>query len=395
MLKKIPTTAVPLSLFEVSRGLQSLLGNKSYREEFEHGFARYMGSRHALSLNCCTATIYIFLKALRKFSNKTEVVIPAYTVPSLILPIRKAGLIPVLCDNSLDTLNMDTERLTSVVNDNTLCVIAVHHYGFLSEMDSIIRLAGEKGFFVLEDTAQAPGAILNAKKAGTMGYAGCFSLCKGKNFSTFNGGMIITDSDELADMMKRERDLIPEQDFSFKLKIPLILAAYSLVTRPIIYGLFYKLIAPFKQTTIHTGFESRQYTDFQAIIGQRLLDRLDEFNEIRLRKGMTLYNALKDNRQILLPKIIKDSTPVFNHLPVVFKEITTMEKVQAELWNGGIDTGRMYLKPVHHLYDLGYAIHPEAFSNALYIAERLITVPTHPYLDDGSIETIINVFQSI
>jgi len=84
-----------------------------------------------------------------------------------------------------------------------------------------------------------------------------------------------------------------------------------------------------------------------------------------------------------------------NHMPVVFKEIETMEKVQAELWNRGIDTGRMYLKPVHHLYDLGYDMQEELFPNALYIAERLLTLPSHPYLDDNSIKKIINVFKSI
>jgi dTDP-4-amino-4,6-dideoxygalactose transaminase len=72
-----------------------------------------------------------------------------------------------------------------------------------------------------------------------------------------------------------------------------------------------------------------------------------------------------------------------------------MEKVQVKLWEKGIDTGRMYLKPVHHLYDLGYDSRKELFPKALYIAEGLITVPSHPYLDDKSIETIINVFKSI
>ncbi len=110
---------------------------------------------------------------------------------------------------------------------------------------------------------------------------------------------------------------------------------------------------------------------------------------------MALYNALKDNGHLILPEITENSTPVFNHMPVVFKEIETMEKVQAELWNRGIDTGRMYLKPVHHLYDLGYDMQEELFPNALYIAERLLTLPSHPYLDDDSIEKIINVFKSI
>ena len=394
MLKKIPTTAVPLSIFEILKGFKSYFGNKSYIEEFEQNFARYMGSNHAFSFNCCTASIYIFLKALKKLSNRQEVVIPSYTVPTLVLPIRKAGLKPVLCESSLDTFTMDFERLPEVVNDNTLCVLPIYHFGFPYGIDLLLKLAKENGFFVLEDTAQAPGAILDGKKVGTRGDAGCFSLCRGKNFSTFNGGMLVTNSDKLAKIIREERHLLPVQKFSFMIKIPFILTAYSLVTRPVIYGSFYKLIAPFKHTTVHDSFASKQYSDFQAIIGLCLLNKLDVLNEIRLRKGMVLYNALKDNEHVILPEIAKNSTPVFNHMPVVFKEIKTMERVQAELWDMGIDTGRMYLKPVHHLYDLGYDKQKEPFPNALYIAERLLTLPSHPYLDDNSIEKIINVFES-
>jgi len=395
LLKKIPTTAVPLSIFEIAKGFRSFFGNKSYIEEFEREFARYMGSNHAFSFNKCTTSIYIFLKALKKLSNKQEVVIPAYTVPTLVLPIRKAGLTPVLCESSLDTFTMDLERLPEVINDNTLCVLPIYHFGFPHKIDSLLKVAGENEFFVLEDTAQAPGAKIGGKKVGTLGDAGCFSLCRGKNFSTFNGGMLVTNSDKLAKIIKEERDLLPEQDSSFKIKIPFILTAFSLVTRPVIYGPFYKMIAPFKHTTVHASFEPKQYSDFQAIIGMGLLNRLDEFNEIRLKKGMALYNALKDNEHLILPKITGDSTPVFNHMPVVFKEIEAMERVQAALWDSGIDTGRMYLKPVHHLYDLGYDMEEELFPNALYIAGRLLTLPSHPYLDDNSIEKIINVFKSI
>jgi perosamine synthetase len=395
LLRKIPTTAVPLSIFEILKGFKSFFGKKSYIEEFEQNFARYMGADHAFSFNKCTTSIYIFLKALKKLSNRQEVVIPAYTVPTLVLPIRKAGLKPVLCESSLETFTMDFERLPEVVNDNTLCVLPIYHFGFPYEIDLVLKLASEKGFFVLEDVAQAPGAMLDGKKVGTRGDAGCFSLCRGKNFSTFNGGMLATNSDKLAKIIREERDLLPEQEFSFKIKIPFILTAYSLVTRPVIYGPFYKLIAPFKHTTVHDSFAPKQYSDFQAIIGLGLLKRLDEFNEIRLKKGMVLYEALKGNEHIILPHITKNSTPVFNHFPVVFKEIKTMEKVQAELWERGIDTGRMYLKPVHHLYDLGYDRQKELFPNALYIAERLLTLPSHPYLDDNAIEKIIGVFKSL
>ncbi len=395
MIKKIPTTAVPLSIFEIARGFRSFFSRKPFIEEFEKSFAEYMGSQHAFAFNCCTTSIYIFLKALKRLSNKREVIIPAYTVPTLVLPIWKAGLIPRLCESSLDTFNMDFDYLPDVVNDNTLCVLPIYHFGFPYHIDVPLRLASENRFFILEDAAQAPGATLNGRKVGTIGDAGCFSLCRGKNFSTVSGGMLITDSSELANIIREEKSMLPGQNITFKLTIPLILTLYSLVTRPMNYGLFYRLIAPFKHTTIHESFESKQYSDFQAIVGLSLLEKLEKFNGIRRSKGITLYEALKNNEQILLPEIAEDCTPVFNHLPIVFKEPKNMERVQKELWKRGIDTGRMYCKPVHHLYDLGYDRQKELFPIALNIADGLITVPTHPYLDDESIKTIIDVFERL
>ena len=118
------------------------------------------------------------------------------------------------------------------------------------------------------------------------------------------------------------------------------------------------------------------------------------YNQKRYEVGIALYDALKNDERILLPKIIEGATPVFNHLPVVFKEHTFREKVQQRLWERGIDTARMYQRPIHHIYDLGYSQTPDPFPNATYIAERLVTLPTHPFVDDRTLDKIIDAFQA-
>jgi dTDP-4-amino-4,6-dideoxygalactose transaminase len=395
MIKKIPTTAITIYLKDIMDGFYSLLKNKPAIEEFEEAFGGFIGSKYVLLVNSGTTAFYLILRALRNFSHKKEVVLPAYTVPTLTLPILEAGLKPVLCDISRKTFNMDFVSLSKVVSDRTLCIVPIHMFGFPCELSSILELSREKNIFVFEDAAQAIGAWVNEKRVGTIGDAGCFSFCRGKVFSTYSGGAIVSDSKELADAMRKERDNLPKNNTIFRFSIPFKMALLAYAVRPEIYGLFYPFIVPFKSKGIHRHFKPRKYLEFQAAVGLSLLKRLPKEIQKRYENGIILYNALKDNENILLPQIIPETKPAFNHLPVVFKDDSLRKKIQQKLWHSGIDTARMYIKPIHHFYDLGYSKIVDPFPNATYVGQELITLPTHPFMDRQALERIIEAFKEI
>jgi len=281
--------------------------------------------------------------------------------------------------------------MKSVCSEKTLAVIPVHMFGFPCTMDEVNKYCKDKGIFVIEDACQAPGAFLNGKRIGTIGDAGIFSLCKGKNISTFHGGLVTTDNDELAFKVRAIKQILPPRSFTYRMSMPFILTAFSFAMRPWFYGLFYKAISGFKSTEVHTRFHPTVYNSFMAGVAESQLSVLDEWNSLRRKIGREIRKGIEKSG-LLMPLEIESSEPVYNHLPVVFESEEILEKVQKKLWENGIDTGRMYQKPINHIYpELEYVNTPEPFPAAAYIAPRLLTIPTHPYISKEDIGKIINI----
>jgi len=391
-MRKIPTTSVPLRITDIIRGLSSLVG-RACIEDFEKSFADYIGVKNCIATNKALTALYIMLMAMRKLSGKNEIILPAYTVPAINLAIRKAGFKTRLCDISLDTFNMDMSSLKNNVSDNTIGIIPVHMFGFPCQLQDVIEICRQISAFMIEDPAQAMGAELNGRKLGSFGDTAIFSLCKGKILSTFNGGFAVTGNDELASLMRIEREKLsmPQRRFL----MPAILVAYSLAMRPSVYGTFFPIIEKFKSTELHPDFPAEKYTDFQASVAIRLLSKIEDIIQKRIRIGMAMYNELKGCDWLRLPKIIPGSRPVFNHFPVLFDDVKRLEKIEKSLWEKGIDTARFYMRPIHHIYDLGYGHNPDPFPNATYLAERLLVLPSHPYMNESDAGRIVEAFKNV
>jgi len=365
-------------------------------DRFEEEFSNYIGARYSFLLNSGTAALFAILKSIKRLSpDRDEVILPAYTVPTLTLAINALGLKTRLCDINASTFNIDTASLQRSITHKTLAVVGAHMFGFLYHADEVRWFCEKEGVFLIDDAAQAPGAELLGKKAGTMGHAGLFSLCKGKNISTFTGGIAVTDRTDIADGIRESIELLPENSRLYRIKLPILLLAFSLAMRPSINGSFFPIISRFKSTTVHQNFFPCKFNGFQASLARRQLAMLDRINRARTDIGMTLYERLKKKDGILLPKIIEGSKPTFNHLPVVFKRIEDIDSVQKKLLSWGIDTARMYLRPIHKVYNLGYSMREDPFPNASYIAPRLLTLPTHPDVTEKYIERIIKAFANL
>jgi dTDP-4-amino-4,6-dideoxygalactose transaminase len=371
-------------------GLGSLSPARGPVVAFEKAFADYLGVKHCLAVNKGTTGLYLGIQAMKGLRRKkTEVLLPAYTVPTLTLAMNKAGLKTRLCDISLDTFNMDDVSAGQCVSADTLCVVPVHMFGFPCKMDEIKAHCTDAGAFMLEDPAQAMGAELNGRKVGTFGDTALFSLCKGKVISTFQGGFAVTDNDELATLMARERAKLPPAADSPL--TPAVMAAFSLAMRPLIYGALYPLISRFKSTEVHEHFDPYQFTAYKASVGLRLLRKMDAIIADRTRIGMAMYSELKNVSGLRLPAIIPGAKPAFNHFPILFDDVKKLEWVEKTLWEKGIDTARFYKLPIHRIYDLGYRLNPDPFPNATYLAERLLVLPSHPYMTAADVSRIIDV----
>lgn len=390
MIKKISQLGMRITFSDLYSGYKGIFAEQ--KKEFIRALSDYLSVKYVYLLNSGTSAFYLILEALKRLSSKREVILPAYTAPAMVLPVLKAGLKPILCDISLNDFNMDLDLLPQIINPDTLCVVPAHMFGVpVSSTDKIKERFSN--IFVVEDCAQSFGTKIQEKNTGIFGDMGFLSFNRGKNLPTYNGGCVFTNSQRLSETINIETDKLEEQSGFLNFMLPFKMTALSLAIRPAIYGMFYPLISGFKDNRVPNDFLVNKYTSFQSGVGISLLKRIDEFSQDRYRNGMTLINGLRDIKEVMLPNISKEKKPAFNRLPVVIKDFILREEIKKVLLKNGIDISYMYLRPIHHVFDLGYK--KEDFPRATYFAEHLLTLPTHPLLTDKDLDNIIGTIRGV
>jgi len=172
---------------------------------FEAAFARDVGRKHGIAVANGTAALHIALLA-HTIGNGTEVIVPPLTFFATASTVLLCGAKPAFVDVDASLYNLDPAKVATAINRKTSAIMPVHLYGQTTEMEPIIDSAKEHGIPVIEDAAQAHGAEYRGKKAGNLGDTACFSFYATKNMTTGEGGMIVTDDDEIAEKARLLRD---------------------------------------------------------------------------------------------------------------------------------------------------------------------------------------------
>jgi dTDP-4-amino-4,6-dideoxygalactose transaminase len=166
---------------------------------FESAFAAYSGARFGLACATGTAALELALKAAG-IGPGDEVIVPPYTFLATASAPLLLGATPVFCDIQPDTLNLDPDRIEEAITPYTRAIIPVHFAGLAADMERILKIARAHNLFVLEDAAHAHGATSHGRHLGTIGDAGTFSFQASKNMTAGEGGMILTNDPQLAEM---------------------------------------------------------------------------------------------------------------------------------------------------------------------------------------------------
>jgi dTDP-4-amino-4,6-dideoxygalactose transaminase len=358
--------------------------------KLEKSFRNLTQKRKAVFFNSGAAAFYFLLKALQGSSDKKEVIIPAYTAGSLVVAIRQAGLVPVLCDISLDTFNMDFKKVHSLINERTLAVVGIHMFGLFScgieEYKKYLP-----GIFLIEDCAQSFGTSFAQKPVGSFGDASFFSFNRGKNLTVYNGGCLLLDDKKLSAAIIKDYQAIDEVGFIPGFQAFLKLLALSIVVKPGIYGLSRGLLERFRDNVPPEKIEVAKLSTYQLAALYRFMNESSAAVKNRIDNGLFLLNHLAAVPGIRLPLIYPQSSICFNRFPVIFDDIKKIKLVQEALDMNGIEASRMYYKPLHKMFDLGYK--SGDFSNAEYFAEHVLTLPVHPLMSDKDIARLIKVIK--
>lgn len=191
----------PLDVSSVLQALQDteLSGRSEICRKFEQGFANRMGARHGVSVNSGTSALFLALKALG-IGPGDEVIVPVFAYIAVANAVRHVGATPIFCDVEEETFNIDPSKIEPTAR--TKAIIVVHTYGHPADMDKIMAF----GIPVIEDAAEAHGALYKGQPVGSIGEIGCFSFFANKTMTTGEGGMVITNKMEIRDEIFSMRD---------------------------------------------------------------------------------------------------------------------------------------------------------------------------------------------
>ena len=186
-------------LLEVLRSGKWWYGDKV--QQFEREYAGFQGSNYAVTCTNGTSAIEMGLRALGVV-NGDEVIVPSYSFIATASAVVTIGAVPVFADICPDTLCMDSADVESKITPRTRAVVPVHVSGLIADMDRINAVADRCGLPVLEDAAHAWGSQLDGRGAGTLGRAGTFSFQETKNITAGEGGILVTNDEEIADLCR-------------------------------------------------------------------------------------------------------------------------------------------------------------------------------------------------
>ena len=207
----------------------------NYNVRFERAFAEYIGVRHAVTLPSCTSAIHLSLAALG-IGPGDEVIVPDITWIASSAPITYVGAEPVFADVDADSWCLSAASFEDCITPKTRAVIPVDLYGGMPDMNAIRKIADAHGIAVIEDAAEAIGSEYQGRKAGVFGDTGTFSFHGSKTLTTGEGGMLVTNSDELHQRVEILRDhgrprgdrMFYNAEVAFKYKMSAMQAALGL-----------------------------------------------------------------------------------------------------------------------------------------------------------------------
>lgn len=257
----------------------STLTQGKHRDEFERKFSKYLGVEHSFAVNTATSGLELAAQLCR-IQSGDEIICPAHTFTSSVYPFLKKGAKPVWADIDLETRVITTETISPLITDRTKAIIVVHLYGYAADMPAIMNLASAHGLIVIEDNAQALGAEIEGRKAGSFGDIGITSFHSHKNMTTLGeGGMISVRDPQMADVLPMLRHN-GHCGFDFEREDYWIPAMGNL-------------------DLPHYGGDYLWPNNYclgeaECALGTVLLDRLDSMNEERRQRAIRFIDAFED-----------------------------------------------------------------------------------------------------
>lgn len=327
-------------------------------KEFEQKMSVAVGRKYGVAVSNGTAALEVAAQALG-IGAGDEVIMPAFTIISCAMAVTKLGAIPILVDSDLHTWNMNVDEIEAKVTPRTKAIIMVHLYGLPVEVDKVLTLAKKYNLKVIEDAAEMHGQTYKGKPCGSFGDISTFSFYPNKHITTGEGGMVVTDDEEMAERCRMLRNLCFRKDVRY----------------------------------VHDEIsDNYRFTNLQAAVGLAQLERLEEFVGYKRAMGKYYTEQMNDIDGLILPL---ESTDYADNIYWVYgivldKQIPVDNKtVQELLAKEGIGTRTffwcMHEQPVYQEQGL---FRGETYLNAEYLARKGFYIPSGLALTGEQMERV-------
>lgn len=332
-----------------------MIAQGSKVDSFQKEFSKFVDAKYGIATSSGTTALHTALLALG-IKKGDEVITTPFTFAATANSIVYTQAKPVFSDINPKTYNLDPEKIEEQITDKTKAIMPVHLYGQPADMDPIMKIAKYYDLSVIEDAAQAHGAMYNNQPVGSIGSMGCFSFYPTKNMTTSEGGMVTTNDKKLEEQASMIR-------------------AHGESNR---------------YNHVMLGYNFRM-TDIAASIGLVQLKHINEFNDKRIANAKYLTEGLKDIDGITTPEKLSNVKHVYHQYTISVSE--NRDKFQEYLKNEGVGTGIHYPAVIYkqgYYQDQGYV---GDCPNAEKASQHVLSIPVHPSLTQDDLDIVIETIK--
>lgn len=392
-------TAIPLH--ELLTWAFRLGDSRRTLDQFSAALQQRYGIHECLFVSSGRAAMFLLLRALQRAAGddrRRDVIIPSYTCYSVAASAIRAGLRVRVCDINPRTLSYDLDALGAMDFTQVLAIVSANLYGLPNDLPAIENIARRNNVFMIDDAAQCMHGTIADRPVGTFGDVGLYSLDKGKNITSLQGGILAVHSLALAQALHQELASVPEAAAGRTLKEMVQLVIYALFLRPSLYRLPASL--PFLglgRTVYTTEYPAERYSPWLASIAYTQFRRIDEITAARRRVAERFADALSGASSIRVPTPLPNSRPAWLRFPVLARSPAHRDRLLALLSAQRLGASLSY--PLSIVDVAGIQPHLSSLSargdGGREIAGTLFTLPTHAYVSDRHITDIASVIRSV
>lgn len=398
-MRFVPPAGTPIGVADVLHSVGHMLTHADVLQRFKEAVRARAGVRHCDFVSTGRAALTLALLALKALDGgrRDEVVIPSYTCFSVPSSIVKAGLKVRLADVDPMTLDFAPGALERLDGARVLAVVATNLYGLPNDLPSITQAAHDRGVYVVDDAAQCLGGSIGGRPSGAWGDVGLYSFDKGKNVTSIDGGVLVTDSERIGEAITQQIRALPPCTMAESATHLAKLVVYAALLHPRGYWLPNSL--PFLglgTTAYRTDYPLAQYDSWMAPMGYRLFGRLDAITAQR-RENADRLNRLLPWGSKLDPVILKQGAePAYLRFPVLV-DPEYRDAVVSALRASGIGATASYPTAINDIPELQRFLQgsDRKAIGGRDLARRILTLPTHGYVTEQDQDRIAAVIEDV